>query len=205
MKKRHRQHINPLKMTCLIPRDPLELPAEKVIEIELGCADALFLIERAQAHAERYFFGLDIREEFLADGDAEIARRGLDNISLQICNLLIDTPHLFGRGAISRFFINFPDPWFKRRQRARRWLTRSTLDDLVAALTPEGEILFQSDVWDLVLEALELLESHADLQNARGEWTFLRDTPFSARSTRDLICARDGLPVWRLLYRRVSV
>ena len=66
MRKRLRQHVNPLKMTSLVARDtPLALPTGKRVEVELGCGDAHFLLQRAGQHPERHFIGLDIREEFL--------------------------------------------------------------------------------------------------------------------------------------------
>ena len=43
MKRRYRQHVNPLKMTSLVPREaPLSLPSGPEVEIELGCGDARF-------------------------------------------------------------------------------------------------------------------------------------------------------------------
>ena len=87
-------------------------------------------------------------------GREEIERRGLDNIELQTSNLIVDLDRLFEQGRVARFHINFPDPWFKARQHNRRWLSDEAVAHLVAALQEGGEIFFQSDVWDLALEAL---------------------------------------------------
>jgi tRNA (guanine-N7-)-methyltransferase len=203
MKKRHRQHINPLKMSSLVARgEPLPLPVGTPIEVELGCGDAHFLISRAIHFPLHFFIGLDIRGPFIEPGLEEISRLALKNIHLVTSNLIVDAPHLFKPETISRFFINFPDPWFKARQKNRRWFNKETLDCLICALIPNGEIFFQTDVWDVSLEALGLLEENDALYNARGEWTFSRSTPFAECSTRELSCNADGRPIWRMLFIR---
>jgi len=203
MKRRYRQHVNPLKMTSLVPREqPLDLPCGPEVEVELGCGDARFLIERAASAPDRLFVGLDIRDEFMAFGRSEIERLELDNIELQLSNLIVDLDRLFQRGRVARFHVNFPDPWFKARQHNRRWLSDEAVGHLVTALQEGGEIFFQSDVWDLSLEALSALEASELLYNAAGEWTFTRQNPFEARSSRELSCEELGLPIWRLLFVR---
>ncbi len=192
-------------MTSLVPREPLSIPDGPEVDVELGCADARFLVELAVKEPDRLFYGLDIREAFLAEGHEAVAAHDLGNLELEVCNLLVDLDHLFAPQRISRFFINFPDPWFKRRQHNRRWLTAEALGHLLDALRPSGEVFFQSDVWELVLEAMALLEAEPRLANVRGEWSFLRDgNPYGVRSTREVICEEGPRPIWRLLYRPVG-
>ncbi len=207
MRRRHRQHLNPLKMTALIPREaPLELPEGVEVEVELGCGDGRFIIQRAAQRPRRHHVGLDIREVFLDDARAlavELCGAIPDNLTLAEGNLIVDSDRLFRPGRVARFFINFPDPYFKRRQHNRRWLTLRTLDHLVRALRPGGEVFFQSDVWDVALEAMGLLELHPGLDNAREPWTFFRpDTPYGVRTSRELACLEEGLDIWRMLYVR---
>ena len=203
MTRRLRQHVNPLKLSSLTPRDgPLALPDGPAVEVELGCGDAQFLLELARTRPDALFVGIDIRTLFVAE--AERARQLLDvhNLQLLVGNLLVDSDRLFLPGRVRRFYVNFPDPWFKRRHHNRRWLTRDSLAHLVTALEVSGELFFQSDVWDNALEALALFESSPQLQNMAGEWSFLRESPFAERSARELACLEAGRSIWRLLFRR---
>lgn len=205
MKKRYRQHVNPLKMTSLIPRQgPLDLPSGPAVEVDLGCGDARFVIETARTYPDRLFVGLDIRPEFLEPGQEAIAQLGLDNCQLHCANLIVDLDRLFEPGRIHRFYINFPDPWFKTRQHNRRWLNEHTVEALVQALDEQGEIFFQSDVWSITLDALSLLEGSHLIYNACGEWTFLKENPFGIRSARELVCMQEARDIWRLLFVRGS-
>ena len=205
MGKRHRQHINPLKMTALVPREaPLPLPPQQDVEVELGCGDARFILQRALLHPDRQMVGLDIRGVFLDDAHElaeELAGGKPANLTLAETNLIVDADRLFEAGRVRRFYINFPDPWFKRRQHNRRWLTLRTLNPLVRALAPGGEVFFQSDVWDVALEALGLLELHHGLRNLNGPWSFHKTgNPYGVRSSRELACQEEGLDIWRMLF-----
>jgi tRNA (guanine-N7-)-methyltransferase len=205
MRRRLRQHVNPLKASNLVARGaPLPIADDRPLEVELGCGDALFLLDRAEHLPDRLFVGLDIREKFLADAREELARRALPNLWLYESNLIVDLPQLFAPERVQRFHINFPDPWFKRRQRNRRWLSAETVPFLTASLEPGGEIFFQSDVWDLSLEALSLFESSSLLQNTADEWRFLRQSPYSEQSARERGCLEEGRSIWRLLFRRAA-
>ena len=62
---RVRQHVNPLKSDLLeiadVPR--IEADPGRAIEVELGAAEAHFLIDRARADPETLFVGVEIRRE----------------------------------------------------------------------------------------------------------------------------------------------
>ena len=48
------------------------------------------------------------------------------------------------------------------------------------------------------------LEARGDagFANAAGAWTFLRESPYGAKSRRERQCETEGVRIWRLLYRR---
>ena len=199
---RIRQHVNPLKLEFLRPRGARVLaPPGREVEVELGCAEAQFLFARVAQDPRRYAVGLEIRRELV---DA-VNRRALETsapVQAIFCHLNIDLPGMFAPGTVARMFVNFPDPWFKRRHHKRRVLDEALVDACTRALRPGGELFFQSDVWDLALDALAALEV-SPLANAAGPWSFWRGgNPYGVRSRREQACVEEGLPVWRLLYRR---
>ena len=205
---RVRQHVNPLKSGMVEPRKQrLALPTDREIEVEIGCADAQFLFERAErARAEglvRCEVGLEIRHEFVEPVSQRAAETGLD-VRIFFSNASVDLPYYFQQGQVARFFINFPDPYFKRKQHKRRVMADELVADIWGALAPGGELFFQSDVWDLALDAMETIEGMDHLfTNAAGPWSFWKDgNPYGCRSRREEGCAEEGMPVWRILYKR---
>jgi tRNA (guanine-N7-)-methyltransferase len=104
---------------------------------------------------------------------------------------------------VRRFFLNFPDPWFKTRQHKRRVIGPELMHDIHRALAPGGELYVQTDIFDLALEAMSAAESGSPalFENTHAPWSFLPANPYPAKSRRERECEGKGVRVWRLLYR----
>jgi tRNA (guanine-N7-)-methyltransferase len=199
---RIRQHVNPLRADFLeIPLSPLVLPAARPVEVELGSAEAQFLFERAAEAPERSYVGIEIRRELVAQANRHSRQAGLDQVQSVFANITVDLPRLFAPASVARCFVNFPDPWWKQRQRKRRVVNEQLVAQLLLLLAPAGEIHVATDIFDIALDAMAALEQ-AGLQNLQAPWSFLRQSPFAARSRRERHCEELGLKIWRLGYRR---
>ena len=203
---RIRQHVNPLKSDLLdiadVPR--IDAGVGRPLEVELGSAEAHFLIERAAAERHTLFVGVEIRRELAEETNALCAAGGITNVRSVFANMSVDMGRLFADGSVRRFFLNFPDPWFKSRQHKRRVIGPGLMVEIGRALAPGGELYVQTDIFALALDAMAALEglAEAGFVNAAGAWTFLRESPYDAKSRRERQCESEGVRVWRLLYRR---
>lgn len=177
-------------------------PAGRALEVELGAAEAHFLIERAAVEPDRLYVGVEIRRELVASVNAECAERGLRNVYSVFANISVDMPRLFSAESVSRFFLNFPDPWFKSRQHKRRVVVPGLAAEIVRALARGGELLVQTDIFALALEAMAICEGEEALVNLAGPWSFAAANPYGAKSRRERQCEAEGTRIWRLLYRR---
>ena len=200
---RIRPHVNPDKVEWSFPTiDRLELPAEREVEVEIGCAEAWFLFERAARDPSRLYVGLEIRRELVEPVNQRARREGLPVRSI-FAHANIHFAQLFPPNSLARVFLNFPDPWYKTRQHKRRVTTPELVEDIATALRPGGELFFQTDVWDLAIDALAAIETCERLANVNGAWSFHRGgNPYGARSRREVGCEEAGEPIWRMLYRK---
>jgi tRNA (guanine-N7-)-methyltransferase len=197
---RIRQHVNPLKSDFFgIPLTALELPPQRPVEVELGSAEAWFLMGRAEEAPGGHYVGVEIRRELAYAANEESTRRGLSNVHCVFANMTVDLPRLFGPGSVSRFHLNFPDPWFKKCQHKRRVMSPALVADLEALLAPGGEVHVATDIFEIALDAMAELE--ARFVNLAGPWSFLRQSPFAARSRRELQCQDEGTRIWRMAFR----
>ena len=200
---RRRQHVNPLGLgfESFRGRRP-ELPAGKPVELEVGCAEAQFLFERAARDPDRTYVGLEIRDDLVDDVNrrAERLRAPVRAVFGHANHHLAD---LFPPGRVARVFVNFPDPWFKRRHHKRRLMDEDLARSIHRILEPGGDLLFQSDVWEVALDAMGVLDALDHLfENRAGAWSFWRaPNPYGARSWREQHCEEADLPIWRLFYR----
>src|SRR5262249_33724672 len=145
--------------------------AGKLVEVELGCADAQFLFQRAERAPDRLYVGLEIRED-LATEVNERARRAGVPVEVRFCHANLDYAALFSPQSVAAVYVNFPDPWFRRRPPKRRVVDAPLARAIAESLSPGGQIFFQSDVWDVALDALAVLEAEPLLTNQAGPWSF---------------------------------
>jgi len=201
---RVRQHVNPLGLFFTTYRDQIpELQSHRPVEVEIGCADAQFLFERARVAPEHQLIGLEIRGGCV-DQVNERALAESAPVQALLCHANNHLRTVFADASVDRVHLLFPDPWFKKRQRKRRVVDLELARDIIEILKPGGELHFASDVWSVALEALAVFEECAGrLDNACGPWSFWREAnPYGARSWREEHCESAGNRVWRIIYRR---
>jgi tRNA (guanine-N7-)-methyltransferase len=204
MGKRVRHHVNPFRADFHV-RDvePLPLPAVGEVEVELGCADARFLFERAPHVPDTLLLGLEIRQPLVDEVNEKAAELGVRNLRACFAHINVDLDVLFPDERLARAYVNFPDPWFKRRHRKRRLMDAELARAIWRKLKPGGELFFQSDVWDLALDAMAVLEEEPGFRNEAGPWSFLRENPYGAKSLREVRCEERHMPIWRMRYLRI--
>lgn len=200
---RVRQHVNPLGVTYVeLDVELPKLDPGRPVELEIGCANAQFLFERAALDPERTYIGLEIREQLVKSVNREAEEQGVP-VHAIFCHANHHLSAMFEPGVIDRVYLNFPDPWFKSRHKKRRMIDEGLAREIHRVLKPDGELFFQSDVWDVALDTLDIFERLDDLyENRAGAWSFWkRGNPYGARSGRETSCEATGLPIWRIAYR----
>jgi tRNA (guanine-N7-)-methyltransferase len=201
---RIRQHVNPTDLFFETFRGQAPvLDASRELEVEIGCADAQFLFERAATEPARQYVGLEIREDLVEWVNAKAAKLDAP-VTAVFCHAQLHTTKIFPRGAATRVYVNFPDPWFKRRHHVRRMVDSVLAEQIAYVLRPGGELFVQTDVWDIALDAMSAFDGDDRFMNVAGEWTFWKDgNPYGVRSWREQNAQETGLEVWRIWYRRV--
>jgi tRNA (guanine-N7-)-methyltransferase len=199
---RIRQHVNPTQLHFARfrgERPPLD---GRLVELEIGCADAQFLFERAAADPSRLYVGAEIREDLTLLVNKR-ARREAVPVHAVFCQAQLHLKELFPEGSVERVYVNFPDPWFKRRHHERRMVDDALGEQIAHVLRPGGELFVQSDVWDIALDAMATFDDDERFVNATGEWSFWKQgNPYGVRSWREQNAEETGLTIWRIMYRR---
>ncbi len=202
---RIRQHVNPTDVFFEKFRGKVPvLDPARPVEVEIGCADAQFLFERAAADPSRHYIGLEIREDYVGYVERKAKKTGLP-VQAVWCHAQLHTSMVFTEGAASRVYVNFPDPWFKRRHHVRRMVDEALAEQIAYLLRPGGELFVQTDVWDIAIDSMSSFDGDvADrFVNQAGEWAFWKQgNPYGVRSWREQNAEETGLPVWRILYLR---
>jgi len=206
-----RQHVNPLSRVHLQPRT---LPAAEALfadpalplHLDIGSARGRFLQAMAELHPGRNHLGLEIRQPLVEAAEADRRAAGLTNLHFLFANVNVSLPPWLAAlppGRLQLVTLQFPDPWFKKRHHKRRVLQPALLHALAAALPEGGELFLQSDVLDVIEPQVELVEaSGAFVRPADDGRPWRADNPLPVPTERERHVIEQGLPVYRVLYRR---
>jgi len=148
--KRIRNHVNPLAY-----EDEMSFSGfgnKSPIIVDIGSYRGEFgakLVDKFESENEkRNFIFFEIRKPFvkylkqLFEGRENVKIFG-GNAGKNLENIL--KPSIEKGVKIEKIFINFPDPWFKKKHYKRRVITAEFLEDLQKWLPTETDIIFQTD------------------------------------------------------------
>lgn len=176
------------------------LPGPGAVELEVGPGRGGFLFERLRA-VEARLIGFEVRKKWAAIVDEKLATAGLAGRARVFAEDARQALPRLASATLDRVFVHFPDPWWKKRHHKRLVVSREFLAEVSRVLKPTGELFIQTDVPERAEAYAELLREHRDFEpcSATG---FSETNPFGARSPRERRAELDGLPVYRLWFRR---
>ena len=124
------------------------------LHLELGMGKGDFILGMARLHPEINFIGVEKvpTVQYIAAKKNQAAPCGnLRFLSLDAREL----EHYFQPGEVDRIYLNFSDPWPKKRHASRRLTHVDMLRIYQKVLAPQGEIHFKTDgerLFDFSLE-----------------------------------------------------
>ena len=126
------------------------------LHIEIGVGKGDFITELASRHPNVNYVGLEAQQGVLYFAARKAAERKLKNIRL----LVFDAAHLtelFAPQEADRIYLNFSDPWPKKRHAKRRLTSEVFLTRYHTVLAEGGEIRFKTDNMGLFAYSLEMM------------------------------------------------
>ena len=85
------------------------------------------------------------------------------------CQAQLHMTEILPAGSVDRVYVNFPDPWFKRRHHERRMVDAALAGGIAIVARHGAELLVQSDVWEIALDAMATFERDDQFVNLAGE------------------------------------
>ena len=178
------------------------MPGQGACDLEIGFARAQFLVARAKAEPGRRLLGLEVRLKWVVLAEQKVAALGLENVRVYSGDARDVLPRLEGEELFETIFAHFPDPWWKRRHQHRLVFSEHMLPHYRRLLRRGGRLFVQTDVPERAAVTRALLDAAPGLERDEPPGG-LADNPFGIPSHREKKCLQVGLPVFRMLYRRV--
>lgn len=125
--------------------------------LEIGAGKGDFAINMAKKYPNIHFIAIEMQSMALAYALRKIENEKIDNLLF----VNVDAHFLFDKIKDHRFetiFLNFSDPWPKKRQHKRRLTYPTMLNEYYNILKDNGKLIFKSDNDVLFNDSLEYLK-----------------------------------------------
>ena len=168
---------------------PITKDPARELYVELGTGKGDFITQIAERNPQINFIGLEVEATCVLAAARKVRDKNLSNVRLIVFDVS-NIAELFAEHEVDRLYINFCDPWPKKRHAKRRLTNIRFLELYKKILKVGGEIYFKTDnrsLFDYSLEqfaeaGLEVRDVTNDLHaneppdNIRTEY----ETKFSA-------------------------
>ncbi len=164
MRMRKMKNLEPRMERCAALR--IQAPEEKKghwrelkpectqLWVEVGCGKGKFTAETAQANPDVLLIAVERCREAMVVAMEKARDMGLTNV-YYIDMDVAEIENIFAPGEIDRLFINFPDPWPRKKNAKRRLTHRGFLDKYCRVVREGGEFHFKTDNAPLFAFSLE--------------------------------------------------
>ncbi|GAX91237.1 tRNA (guanosine(46)-N7)-methyltransferase TrmB [Effusibacillus lacus] len=167
------------------------------LHIEIGTGRGQFLATMASLHPEINYVGIEKFPEVIIRAHEKKVAQNASNEAL-VCFDATNILEIFGESEVDRIYLNFSDPWPKKKHADQRLTSRVFLAKYRQILKPGGEIHFKTDNRQLFEFSLntfaemdwKLRNVTLDLHNSGFEGNVM--TEYEAKF------AEQGLPIYRL-------
>lgn len=122
----------------------------KNIYLEIGIGKGAFISECAARHSENLYIGIELNKGVVSLATKKISRyeqsigKKLTNLKVLDYNAL-ELENIFSESQVDKIYLNFSDPWPKKKHEKRRLTSDAFLDVYKKILKENGEIEFKTD------------------------------------------------------------
>ena len=126
--------------------------------LELGSGSGAHILELAKGSPESLFVGAERRYKRCFRTIEKAEQQEIANLLMLRADFANFFPHIFPEASLDGIYINFPDPWEKKRWKKHRSLNADFFTALHGLLKPEAFFSFKTDHGDYFEEVVGLVE-----------------------------------------------
>lgn len=136
----------------------------KELYLEVGCGKGRFITELAKKNPNKLFIAIEVQPSACVLSMEKARDSELENI-IFINKELKSIEDIFEENELSGIYLNFSDPWHKKRHAKRRLTHRRFLNQYMNVIANNGFIKVKTDnenLFEFTLEEIEGLDLNID-------------------------------------------
>ncbi len=202
------EDLETLRPTGILPaensaRHPLDLCEifgdNRLVWLEIGFGGGEHMVHMAATYPDIGLIGCEPFINGVAMLLGKIRAAGVTNLAIHPDDVR-DLFEVLPPASLSKAFLNYPDPWPKRRHHRRRFVTQDHLIPLARALKPDAEFRVATDIPDYVRQTLNEVPKAGFTLESEGAtpWSDWLSTRYEQKALRE------GRPPHYLTFRRTQ-
>lgn len=185
-----------------LPLDLKKFGEYRKIALEVGFGFGEFLLSVAENEKDTLFFGIEKYGEGLRKIVNIIKREDIRNIVPLSGDAYVILQVLFNENSLEKIFVNFPDPWPKKRHQKRRVLTEEFFKLCGRKLKDTGKLFFATDDENLAKFAMSEIKRVPQLKNLCHPAPYLSHSPYSSETRYERKWMAENKNLYYFIYGR---
>jgi len=178
-----------------------ELKTKKDVYLEIGSGKGQFLLDMAKKFNDKYFVGIERNVTCAGITCKKLVEEEIPNAKL----MFIDASDILKElddNSLKGIFLNFSDPWPKKRHHKRRLTADTFLKEYYRILEKEGYLYIKTDNDDLYAFTLELLEQ-SPFEMIYHTFDYVDYDEFDTPTEYELSFKEKGMPIHKVVVRKL--
>ncbi|CRF35154.1 tRNA (guanine-N(7)-)-methyltransferase [Brachyspira suanatina] len=132
-------------------------------ELEIGCGNGKFIVELAMNNKDKYFIGIEYSYKAAKKAVSKAYKRDIKNLTIIFgeANNVI-SKYLNEKYHFDKIYLNFPDPWPKKKHAHRRIFNNDFLNKMYPLLKDDGIFYSVTDDDSYALEIMNPIYKEAN-------------------------------------------
>lgn len=168
--------------------------------LEIGSGKGQFLVDMAKKFPNLTFIGVERNVTCSGFTAKKLVENEIKNAKLVFADAAQMMPSIKD-GSIETIFLNFSDPWPKKRHTKRRLTSESFLSEYYRVIKKGGKLIFKTDNYDLFTYTLEIINV-SSFKLIEANYSYDGSDPFDTQTEYEMNFRSKGMPIYRLILEK---
>ena len=169
--------------------------------LEIGSGKGQFLLDMALKFPKLKFIGVEKNVTCAGFTAKKLVENQISNAKLVFADAQQMTPSIKD-DSVEGIFLNFSDPWPKKRHTKRRLTSELFLKEYYRILKKGAKLIFKTDNYDLFTYSLEIIQS-SDFKLAEANYSYDGKDNFDATTEYEANFRSQNMPIYRLILEKL--
>ena len=169
--------------------------------LEIGSGKGQFLLDMALKFPKLKFIGVEKNVTCAGFTAKKLVENQISNAKLVFADAQQMTPSIKD-DSVEGIFLNFSDPWPKKRHTKRRLTSELFLKEYYRILKKGAKLIFKTDNYDLFTYSLEIIQS-SDFKLIEANYSYDGKDSFDATTEYEANFRSQNMPIYRLILEKL--